>query len=131
MNDFRMLAGMALTGCVLSVLLRRCSRDIALLLSLAGGIVILLFAISRLTPVVQALRAFASKTGVSKEQLGKVVTLLYGALTAECAAQWCMDAGEEGLARKTLLAGQWLLLSLCVPDFLAIGELLFALLQTR
>ena len=74
------------------------------------------------------LRSWAADAGMTDESLTSVLRILGAALAVEFAALLCRDLGEEGLSRKVLICGQWLLLSMTLPALMELGDLLLSVL---
>ena len=128
MTDVLTITGIAVLGAFLSLLLRRLNRESAILCAIAGGLLALLFALNQLNGALAALKSWAADAGMTGETLQTLLRILSTALIIELAAQLCRDTGEDGLAQKALLAGQWILLSMAVPQLIQIGDRLLSLL---
>ena len=122
------IAGVAVLGAFLSLLLRRLSRETAMVCAMAAGTLTLLMTLHTLTDALGTLRSWAANAGMTDASLTQMMRILSTALVIELAAQLCRDAGEDSLAQKTLLAGQWILLGMTVPQLVVIGDSLLHLL---
>ncbi|MBR6524857.1 MAG: hypothetical protein IKT57_02680 [Clostridia bacterium] len=121
------ISGITVLGAALSLLLKRTNRESAMLCAAAAGILILLAAIRQLTPAVNALKIWAGKMGMENVNIAEILKILSAALVIELSAQLCRELGDDALAQKTLLAGQWLLLGMTIPLLLEIGDHLIRL----
>ena len=81
-----------------------------------------------LSDVVDCVSGLARQSGMGQELYGALLKMLGVAFLSEYAAQICRDAGEEGLAQKTALAGKMMLLTVTVPLVSRIGQTILSLL---
>ncbi len=109
------LAAFAVCAAVMSMVLRRMRPDAGLALSLAGGLLMALAVLPVLSTVVTGVSSLAQAGGVSEGYMGQLLKVGGISLLVDFAAQTCRDAGEDGLAMKTELAGRVMLISLALP----------------
>ena len=105
----------AVCAAVLVLVLRRTRPESATVLSMAAGALALLCALPTLGTVLSGLTDMARLGGVADEYLSQLLKVAGVALLMDFSAQTCLDAGEEGLALKTELAGRVMLISLALP----------------
>jgi len=110
------LLGCAMTALFAAVLLRRMQPGMGLAAALAGGTAVLLLALPALSRLLEELGALARAGGVRDDFVVQLLKIVGISLLVEFAAQTCRDAGEEGLAMKTELAGRALLLLQALPS---------------
>lgn len=122
------IVGLALVAAVLVVVLRPLRPEMALLLSVAAGVVLFLLVVDKVAAVVGVMRELAGRAGVNALYLGVILKIVGIAYIAEFGAQVCRDAGEGALAAKVELAGKVLVLVLAVPVLVAVLDTLLALL---
>lgn len=122
------IVGLALVAAVLVVVLRPLRPEMALLLSVAAGVVLFLLVVDKVAAVVGVMRELAGRAGVNVLYLGLTLKIVGIAYIAEFGAQICRDAGEGALAAKVELAGKVLVLVLAVPVLVAVLDTLLALL---
>ncbi len=123
--DMLRTAGLAVCAALCALLLRRMRPEISTGISLAGGAIILALCLPVLIEIVRGLTSLARQGGVQDTYLTQLLKVAGVSLLSDFAAQTCRDAGEEGLAVKTELAGRVMLLSLALP---AMRTLLSAIL---
>ncbi|HHY37912.1 MAG TPA: stage III sporulation protein AD [Clostridia bacterium] len=126
--SFIQITGFALMAVVLLVVIRRERPEVATVLSiLVGGLILINLA----GPVVGVVRFFQNLGQRSNLDLAYVSTILrivaIAYLTEFC-AHVCKDAREETVASKVELAGKILILVAAVPVFYAVLETLSGLL---
>lgn len=109
------IAGMSMASAIAVLLLRRMRPEMGLAAALASGILLLTMAIPMVTQVVGGINSIAQAGGVKSSYLNQLLKVAGISLLMDFAAQTCRDAGEEGLAMKTELAGRVMLLTLALP----------------
>ncbi|MGN0777847.1 MAG: SpoIIIAC/SpoIIIAD family protein [Aristaeellaceae bacterium] len=125
--DVMKVAGLAVLAAVAAVILRQMRPEMGMAVSMAAGIMLLTLAAPLLTEVVSGLTQLAQQGGVGNGYLQQLMKVAGISLLTEFAAQTCRDAGEDGLAMKTELAGRVMLISLALPAMRTLLTQLLAL----
>lgn len=119
---------LGISGAIIAILLRSMKRpEMAVMAALAAGMGILAFVVSKLGGIIGALGDLARRGNVDLGTFSIVLKVIAIAYIAEFGAQVCMDAGEEGLAKKVELGGKVLVLALSVPILSALLDLILVL----
>lgn len=108
---------------IIVVFLKDHKPEIALQLSLAVGVIIFLFMITRLTVVVQALQEIALKVNIDITYLNIVLKIIGVAYLASFGVEICKDAGQSSIASKIEFAGKIIIISLAIPILMAVMDL--------
>lgn len=109
------IAGVAIVGCCLVLIVRQQRPELAMLLSAAIGILLLLSCISDIQQLLQKIQEIANSSGMKQEVVSiifKVIGIVY---VTEFASGICKDAKEEAMALKVQLAGKIIILGFSVP----------------
>lgn len=114
------MAGMSMASAIAVLLLRRMRPEMGLTAALAAGILLLTMALPMISQVIGGITSMARSGGVKQHYLTQLLKVAGISLLMDFAAQTCRDAGEEGLAMKTELAGRVMLLSLALPAMQAL-----------
>ncbi len=114
MEVFKIL-GFAIIATILIVMLNNEKKEIGLVLSIAAGVCILLFTISKITPIVDMLNALIESSGINKEFLVIILKITGIAYLVEFGKNICIDAGQSAIATKLELAGKVIIVSLSLP----------------
>ncbi|MDR0396689.1 MAG: stage III sporulation protein AD [Oscillospiraceae bacterium] len=125
--DVMALVGFGVTAALLTVAVRGQRPELAIVLSLAAGVSLILFLSGKLSGVIDVLRALADMSHMPEGTvwlLARVVGISY---LTEFAGQLCRDAGEAGIASKVELGGRLLVLILAVPVLVSLMQLMLAL----
>ncbi|KMT21342.1 stage III sporulation protein AD [Clostridium cylindrosporum] len=117
-----------LIATVIVVFLKDQKPEIALQLSLAAGIVIFLFMITRLTVVVQAIQEIALKVNIDITYLNIVLKIIGVAYLASFGVEICKDAGQSSIASKIEFAGKIIIISLAIPILMAVMDLVMKIM---
>lgn len=99
------IAAAAVAVAVLSVVLKKEAPVFSLMLGMGMGVIILLSLMPQLKSIISMIREIGEMTGESGYigVLFKIIGITY---IARFAADICMDAGENTLANKAVLAGK-------------------------
>lgn len=121
------IAGLAMLGAVGALILRRLRPEMGQVLALAAGVMLLAMCTPVLGEIIRGVSALAQTGGVTDETTAPLLKVTAISLLTDFAAQTCRDAGENGLALKTELAGRILMLSLALPAMQTLLSLILAL----
>lgn len=121
-----MIFGLVTTIIVVTVKQQR--PDIALLISLAGGTVILIFVVSSLSVVIETISNLFNKSNMDSVYITTILKVIGIAYLADFGAQLCKDAGESAISAKIELGGKILILLLAIPILTALMELILKIL---
>ena len=113
--DVLRVAGFSVASVLGVVILRRMRPELGLAAALAAGLLLLLMAMPLVGSIASSITAMAESGGVKSAYLKQLLKIAGISLMMDFAAQTCRDAGEEGLAQKTELAGRVMLLALALP----------------
>lgn len=113
--DFMKIAAVAVCAAIMALMLRRMRPEAGGVLALAAGVMVMLLALPTVAQLIGGLAGLAQSGGVSDGYLLQLLKVAGISLLMDFAAQTCRDAGEDGLAMKTELAGRVMLLSLALP----------------
>lgn len=113
---------------IIVVTVKQQRPDIALLISLAGGTVILIFVVSSLSVVIETISNLFNKSNMDSVYITTILKVIGIAYLADFGAQLCKDAGESAIAAKIELVGKILILLLAIPILTALMELILKIL---
>nr|WP_122013520.1 SpoIIIAC/SpoIIIAD family protein [Maliibacterium massiliense] len=122
------VAAIVILAATIALTLRQQRPEMALLLTLATGVLIFFMLLPALRAAVEATRSVADQvTGLSTIAFA-VLRMLGIAYISEYGAQLCRDAGERALAGKMEMGGRVLILAMATPFISAILQAALALL---
>ncbi len=121
------LAGFAVCAAAIALVMRKLRPEAATALVIGAGTMTTLALIPQLSQIVTGILSLAEAGGVRDEYLSQLMKVGGISLLSDFAAQTCRDAGEEGLAAKTELAGRTMLVSLALPVMCTLLEQILSL----
>ncbi len=103
-----------ITALCVSVL-REQKSEIAVILGIVGGCVILIEILDYFFDVVETLKSFSQKAGISSEILSPLLKIVGIGYVADFSAGVVEDMGQKSLADKIIFAGKLIILALSLP----------------
>jgi len=113
--DLVKIIGIALVTTFAVIVLRPNKPELAALVSVAGGVIVLLMAVDALSGVIGSFTALVSRTGLSSEIFSAILRIIGIGYLTDFAAGICTDAGNGSMAQKMSLAGKVIILVLALP----------------
>ncbi len=101
--------------CVASVLLKQFKPELAILVSIAGGMVILIMVVNFLSSIVSNFTQIATKTSINMQLFSSVIKIVGIGYITEFGANICHDTGNSSIADKILLGGKVIILCFALP----------------
>lgn len=122
------LIAVAMLATTVSVMLKKYSPEYSIFISLVAGVFILFMAFAELSPSLQKINNLISTSGISLEHAKIVFKTLGICFLVQFASDACNDAGESSLASKIELAGKVLIITLALPLFEEVVNMVSGLL---
>ena len=110
------------------MLIKQTKPEIALLISIVGGIVIIMMAVNSLNSVITSFYAIFKSTGVNTSLLTPLIKIIAIGYIAEFGANICSDAGANSVADKILFSAKLIILAISMPIITTVVDLVVALL---
>lgn len=101
--------------CIASVLLKQFKPELAILVSIAGGMVILIMVVNFLSSIVSNFTQIATKTSINMQLFNSVIKIVGIGYITEFGANICHDTGNSSIADKILLGGKVIILCFALP----------------
>ena len=111
----------------MALVMRRIRPEGATVLVIAAGALAGLLILPQLDQIVNGIAGLARAGGVQEGYISQLLKVGGISLMMDFAAQTCRDAGEDGLAMKTELAGRVLLIALALPVMQTLLEQIISL----
>ena len=127
MEIFKIL-GIGLITCIACLIVRQVKPDVASIIMIAGGVVILLMVVDYVAQIFDVFKVIIDKTSLSSNLFSIVLKIVGVGYLTEFAANICADTGSNSLADKILLAGKILILFMSLPIVTNIVEIVVGLL---
>lgn len=125
--DVLQIVAIGLIATVLIVVIRSQRPELAVLLSVAAGVIIFLLVLGKISSIMDIIKELANKAGINMVYMGTILKIIGIAYIAEFGAQICRDAGEGAIASKIEFAAKILIMVLAVPIVVAVLTMLLKL----
>lgn len=113
--DAMKMAGFAVASALLLLMLRQIKPEAGIACAVCAGALLLLMLLPGLKQIMEGVVSLSQQGGVKPVYLSQLLKITGVSLLMDFAAQTCRDAGEQGLAMKTELAGRVMILTLALP----------------
>jgi stage III sporulation protein AD len=125
--DVLQIVAIGLIAAVLVVVVKSQKPELALLLSIAAGVIIFLLVLGKIGSIMDIIKELAAGAGINMVYLSAILKIIGIAYIAEFGAQICRDAGEGAIATKIEFASKILIMVLAVPIVVAVLQTLLKL----
>lgn len=115
--------------CVATILLKQLKPELSVLVSIAGGIVILVMVVNYLGGIVSNFTQIATKTNINMQLFSSVVKIVGIGYITEFGANICQDTGNSNIADKILLGGKVIILGFALPIINAMLSTIMGLIK--
>ena len=122
------IAGVALISIAALTIIRTYRPDLALALSIAVCVVILIAVVGNISEIKGVVDEMLTGYGLDALHIKVIFKVIGIAYIAQFAADACRDAGEDAIASKVELAGRVLIVATAMPAMISILSLLQSLL---
>ena len=120
--EIAQVVGFGVFAAVIIIFIRQSRPDIAQLLSIAVGVVIVIYLLGYLNLIVTINTDLALEAEINTVFLRTLLRVIGVAYIAEFGAQVCRDAGEGSIAMKIEFAGKLIILVMAIPILIAVLE---------
>ncbi|WP_072868911.1 stage III sporulation protein AD [Desulfofundulus thermosubterraneus] len=125
--EIMQIVGLGIVAAVLAVTIRHNKPEMAMLLSIAVGIILFMMVLGKIGAVIDVLKELSARANLNMVYLGTILKIVAIAYIADFGAQICRDAGEGAVASKIEFAAKVLILVLAVPIMIAVLQSLLKL----
>ncbi len=126
--DIFKVVGIGLIATATAIVLKPQKPEISMQIAILAGIIIFIFMLAKLSSVIELISTFAHKAGIEATFLKTIIKITGIAYVTEFAASICRDSGESALASKLEFAGKVIIITLAVPIFGALMNLLMKIM---
>lgn len=123
------LVGIGITAAILAIVIKQYKPEIAMLISVLAGVIILTVAVSVLAPVLKTISELTGMAGLDSTYANALLKALAIVYITQLASDSCKDVGETAIASKLELAGKIAVVLISLPMFQAIVEMVIKLLN--
>lgn len=107
------IAAIGLAGTLLSLAVRSYRPEFSVYISIACGIILFMTVIAQFSDILSVVSDVFSRSGYANSYFPVLLKILAIAYLTDLISQVCRDAGENGIASKTEMAGKTFIL-LCI-----------------
>ncbi|RQD76388.1 MAG: stage III sporulation protein AD [Candidatus Syntrophonatronum acetioxidans] len=122
------IAALGLLTAAVVIFLKETRPEMAVILSLALGILIFIFLINYIADILRTLEELTLRADINIIYLNTLLRIMGIAYIAEFSAQVCRDAGEGATASKIEFAGKVFILALALPLIMVVLETIMGLI---
>ena len=128
MTEVIKVIGIGLISLVIIVILKQYKPEYAIYVSMAAGVLILMFSVEKITNIINLLQNYASKTYINQKFLEILLKITGIAFITEFAVSICYDAGEKAIASKIEIGSKVIIISMSIPIITSLLELVMEIL---
>ena len=127
MEIFKII-GVGIITAITALIVRQVKPEISVIISITGGILMLLMIANSLTSVFDTFSQVIEKSGLTKGLFSTILKIVGVGYITEFSASLFQDAGVNSVADKILLGGKIVILVLALPIVSNIIEIIAGLL---
>ena len=128
MEEIIKIIGIGLTALVIIIILKQYKPEYAIYVSIIAGILILFFAMEKISGIVNLLQSISDKTYINKTFLSILLKITGIAFITEFAVSICSDAGEKAIASKIEIGSKVIIVTMSIPIITSLLELIIEIL---
>ena len=128
MADISKIIGIGLIGLIIIVILKQYKPELAIYVSIIAGVLILVFAIEKLTGIINLLQSISNKTNINSSFLKILLKITGITFITEFAVSICSDAGEKAIASKIEIGSKVIIITMSIPVITSLLELVLEIL---
>lgn len=128
MVEILKIIAIALVTVFANMLVKQTKPEIAMLISIAGSVLIIVMVVNTLSGVISSFYKIFQVTGVDTSLLTPLFKIVAIGYIAEFAANICQDAGAGSVADKVLFSAKLIILVVALPIVTTVVDMVVALL---
>ncbi len=126
--DIFKIIGVGLITSIAVLIIKQIKPEIAIVVGMAGGIIMILMLVDALTSIVSSFSSILKSSGLSGNVFSAVLKIIGVGYITEFSANLCADSGSTSIADKILLGGKIIILVISMPIISNIIEIISGLL---
>ena len=128
MDDVIKIIGIGLISIILIIIIKQYRPEFAIYISLIAGVIILYFALDKISNIINLLKSICEKSGANSSFLEILIKMTGIAFLAEFAVSICKDSGENTIANKVELGSKAIIISMSIPIIYNLLEVILKIL---
>lgn len=121
------VVGFAIVAVVLVIVIKEQKPEMALIITIFASLALLLFAIFKMSDVIDMLNSLVQKSGINSDFLSIILKVTAIAYIVEFGKNICVDAGQNAIATKLEIAGKVVIVTLSLPLITSLVNILTGL----
>lgn len=126
--DIVKIIGVGLVTVVATMLVKPVKPEISILISLCGGIIMIVQCVNYVTQIIDAFTNIVEKTGLNMNLLKIILKIIGVGYLTEFSASLCNDTGNTSIGEKIIFAGKVIILVISLPIVTEIIEIIMEIL---
>lgn len=122
------IVAIGMITCIATLIIKPIRSDFALMIALAGGVIILVMLLNYLTSVFDTFNLIIKSTGISSSLYALVLKIVGIGYLIEFSASMCNDSGNSSLGDKILFGGKIVIMVMALPIITNILQIIAELL---
>lgn len=127
--DIFQIAAIAILGAVLAITVKPYRAEIAVLISIGTGVLVLFQIIGSVSGLFGQFHDLIARTGVDMSYFTLIVKIIGIAYVTQLASEICKDAGQGSIGLKVELAGKVFVMLMTVPVISQFLQVIIEILQ--
>ena len=127
--DIVKIAAAGVITAVCALILRETRADMAIAVTLAGGVIILLMVLDKVVGIFTVFETLMQRAGIDNRLFSLLVKIIGIGYVTDFSAGVIEDTGSKSLADKVVLAGKIIIMTLALPVVVKLFDLIAGLLQ--
>lgn len=128
MEEIIKIVGIGLVALVIVIILKQYRPEYTIYVSIIAGVLILTLTMSKISGIINLLKAISDKTYINKQFLGILLKITGIAIITEFAVSICTDAGEKAIASKIEIGSKVIIIAMSIPIISSLLELIVEIL---
>ncbi len=128
MTELVKIIAVALVTVLANMIVKQTKPEIAMLISIAGSVLIIIMAVDTVSSVIVAFYNIFEKTGVETALITPLFKIIAIGYIAEFGSNICADAGASSVADKILFVAKLVILLIALPIISKVIDMVVALL---
>ena len=109
------IAAVAIVAAISAVAIKKHNGEIALMLSVACGVILLMAVISFAGTILQTVKQIATASDMNIEYIKILLKVIGICIVTELAVSVCKESGQQAIAANVTLAGKILIMAASLP----------------
>ena len=122
------LVGIAMVSTILCIVIKKDRPEMANIVALTAGIIILLSVVMKLSFIVDGIQSLADKVNIPSMYISLIIKLIGICYIIEFAISLCNDCGEKSIASKLEFGGKIIIMTMSFPILLSIVDTIISLI---